>query len=145
MTFLPHSSSWKAKLSWHDGQWDWEGGRRCIDMVTKHILYWQEWKTIESCIFINIISGLHYTVNLSVLSTWEFGICNPDNLGQCFTVRAGPHLKFQLHGKNMKFYFAFCSKLELLKYTPEQKGTGGKDQPEERGTDWNCFNLKLNT
>jgi len=41
----------------------------------------------------------------------------------------------QLPGKNLNLYFVLDSKLELLKYTPEQKLTGGKDWPEERGTD----------
>lgn len=96
--------------------------------------YWQEWKTTKSCIFLNIMSNLYYTVNFSVLSTWKFENCNPDNIWQCFIVRAGPHLNSQFHEKNLKFYFGFGSKFELVKYTPEQKGTGGKDQPEEGGT-----------
>lgn len=81
----------------------------------------------------DIMNTPHHTVNLSVLSTWEFGSCNPNNVGQCFIVRAGPHLKFQFHGKNLKFYFGFGSKVERVKYTPEQKGAGGEDQPEEMG------------
>lgn len=40
--------------------------------------------------------------------------------------------------------FSFGYKLELLKYTAEKNGTGGKDQPHEGGTDWTCFNLVLN-
>lgn len=31
--------------------------------------------------------------------------------------------------------FSFGYKLELLKYTAERNGTGGKDQPDEGGTD----------
>lgn len=40
--------------------------------------------------------------------------------------------------------FSFGYKLELLKYTAEKNGTGGKDQPHEGGTDCTCFNLVLN-
>lgn len=83
VAFPPDSSS-------HNVQRDWGRGRIYIDMVRKHMHYWQEWNSTETCIFLNIMSNLHYAVNYSVLSTWEFGDCSPDNLGQCFIVKAGP-------------------------------------------------------
>lgn len=116
---LPHSP-------WHNGQWDWEGGTRYIDMVRKHMHYLQESKTTESCISLNIMSNLHYTLNYSVLSTWEFGDCSPGNLGQCFIAKKknGPHLTFQFHGKKSEVLLCFWSKFKLIKHTPEQKDTG---------------------
>lgn len=138
VAFLPHSS-------WHNGQWDWEGGRRDIDMVRKHMHHWQEWKTTERCILLNIMSNLHYTINYSLLSTWEFGVCSPDSLGQSFIVKAGPHVTFQFHGKISEVLLCFWFQIQTSKiHSRAKKRTGENDQTKERGRDWSSFNPKLN-